>query len=146
MSELKPTNHKAELLLDAVAEGHVAEVLAMESVAGCSTTFDPGWEVDPFGGVASLCQPMEADLYGCSDPCWWPAQVPDTMGTYPAGMRASRRRRATGASSIPCFPRSEQESQDVIGMAASDPDREFRMGFVAGRGAAAVRGRARGRG
>jgi len=83
MSELKPTNQKAELLLDAVAEGHVAEVLAMETVAGCATTFDPGWEVDPFGGVASLCQPMEADLYGCSDPCWWPAQVPDTMGTYP---------------------------------------------------------------
>ena len=54
MSELKPTNHKAELLLEAVAEGHVAEVLAMESVAGCATTFDPGWEVDPFGGVASL--------------------------------------------------------------------------------------------
>jgi len=75
MSELKPTNHKAELLLEAVAEGHVAEVLAMETVAGCSTTFDPGWEVDPFGGVASLCQPMEADLYGCSDPCWWPAQL-----------------------------------------------------------------------
>jgi len=76
MSELKPTNHKAELLLDAVADGHVAEVLAMETVAGCTTVFDPGWEVDPFGGVASLCQPMEA--------CWWPAQVPDTMGTYPA--------------------------------------------------------------
>ncbi len=83
MSELKPTNRKAELLLDAVAEGHVPEVLAMETVAGCATTFDPGWEVDPFGGVASLCQPMEADLYGCSDPCWWPAQVPDTMNTYP---------------------------------------------------------------
>jgi hypothetical protein len=26
---------------------------------------------------------MEADLYGCSDPCWWPAQVPDTINTYP---------------------------------------------------------------
>jgi hypothetical protein len=26
---------------------------------------------------------MEADLYGCADPCWWPAQVPDTMNTYP---------------------------------------------------------------
>jgi len=51
MSELKPTNRKAELLLEAVAEGHVAEVLAMETVAGCATTFDPGWEVDPFGGV-----------------------------------------------------------------------------------------------
>lgn len=26
---------------------------------------------------------MEADLYGCADPCWWPTQVPDTMSTYP---------------------------------------------------------------
>jgi hypothetical protein len=26
---------------------------------------------------------MEADLYGCSDPCWWPAQVPDTLHNYP---------------------------------------------------------------
>jgi hypothetical protein len=26
---------------------------------------------------------MEADLYGCSDPCWWPTQVPDNMSTYP---------------------------------------------------------------
>jgi len=25
---------------------------------------------------------MEAALYGCSDPCWWPAQVPDMMSTY----------------------------------------------------------------
>ena len=55
----------------------------MQTVAGCTATFDPGWEVDPFGGVAGLCQPMEADLYGCTDPCWWPAQVPDTMNTYP---------------------------------------------------------------
>jgi len=83
MSGMKPTNKKAELLLEAAAAGHVPEVVAMETVAGCATTFDPGWEVDPFGGVASLCQPMEADLYGCSDPCWWPAQVPDTMNTYP---------------------------------------------------------------
>ena len=43
MSELKPTNRKAELLLDAASEGHTAEVLAMESVSGCATTFDPGW-------------------------------------------------------------------------------------------------------
>ena len=83
MSGLKSVNHKADLLLEAAESGHVEEVSAMETVAGCVTTFDPGWEVDPFGGVASLCQPMEADLYGCSDPCWWPAQVPDTMNTYP---------------------------------------------------------------
>ena len=68
MSGMKPVNRKAELLLDAAEAGHVKEVVAMETVAGCATTFDPGWEVDPFGGVASLCQPMEADLYGCSDP------------------------------------------------------------------------------
>jgi hypothetical protein len=26
---------------------------------------------------------MEADLYGCADPCWWPAQVPDIANSYP---------------------------------------------------------------
>jgi hypothetical protein len=83
MSELKPTNRKAELVLAAAKSDDLAEVYAMDTVAGCASTFDPGWEVDQFGGVASLCQPMEADLYGCSDPCWWPAQVPDTMQTYP---------------------------------------------------------------
>ncbi len=25
---------------------------------------------------------MEADLYCCADPCWWPAQVPDTLHNY----------------------------------------------------------------
>lgn len=83
MTRLKPVNKKAELLKKASEEGHLEEVVAMDIVAGCSTTFDPGWEVDPFGGISALCQPMEADLYGCSDPCWWPAQVPDTIGTYP---------------------------------------------------------------
>jgi hypothetical protein len=81
---MKPLNEKAARVQQAVAENRMDEVRAMQTVtAGCATTLDPGWEVDPFGGVASLCQPMEADLYGCSDPCWWPAQVPDTMVTYP---------------------------------------------------------------
>ena len=81
---MKPLNQKAELVLRAAAEQKMDEVRAMQTVtAGCTVTFDPGWEVDFFGGVASLCQPMEADLYGCSDPCWWPAQVPDTMVTFP---------------------------------------------------------------
>lgn len=77
---MKPLNQKAERVQQAAAEGQMEEVRAMQTVtAGCATTFDPGWEVDPFGGLAALCQPMEADLYGCSDPCWWPAQVPDIM-------------------------------------------------------------------
>jgi len=83
MKHLKPINEKARQLDRAADAGTLDEVRPMQTVAGCATTFDPGWETDPFGGVANLCQPMEADLYGCSDPCWWPAQVPDTINTYP---------------------------------------------------------------
>ena len=84
MKHLNPINRKARLIDDALDQGKMEEVRAMQTViAGCSSTLDPGWEIAPFGGVAGLCQPMEADLYGCSDPCWWPAQVPDTMNTYP---------------------------------------------------------------
>lgn len=83
MKHLKPLNKKAHEIDRALDEGLADEVYAMQVVAPCTTSFDPGWEVDPFGGVSALCQPMEADLYGCSDPCWWPAQVPDTINTYP---------------------------------------------------------------
>lgn len=83
MKHLKPLNQKAQLLEDAAKKGEVDDVVAMQTVVGCTPTTDPGWEVDMFGSVAGLCQPMEADLYGCSDPCWWPAQVPDMMNTYP---------------------------------------------------------------
>ena len=83
MKRLKPVNAKAEAFAKAAAEGGKEEVFLMQNMAGCTATLDPGWEVDPFGGVASLCQPMEADLYGCADPCWWPAQVADTLNTYP---------------------------------------------------------------
>lgn len=83
MKHLKALNQKAKILEEAAKENKVDEVVAMSSVVGCTATVDPGWEVDVFGGVSGLCQPMEADLYGCADPCWWPAQVPDTMILYP---------------------------------------------------------------
>lgn len=83
MKHLKPLNAKAGLMDAARSAEERAEVVAMQPVIGCSSTTDPGWEVDAFGGVAGLCQPMEADLYGCADPCWWPAQVPDVMVSYP---------------------------------------------------------------
>ena len=79
MGLFKPLNPKADLLNKSIKDGKEKEVVAMQSIVGCTSTFDPGWEVDAFGGVAGLCQPMESDLYGCADPCWWPAQVPDTM-------------------------------------------------------------------
>lgn len=83
MKHLTPINRKAQQLEAALKDDTTQDVMAMTTVAGCSATIDPGWEVDVFGGVASLCQPMEADLYGCADPCWWPAQVPDLSSTYP---------------------------------------------------------------
>ncbi len=49
---------------------------------GCTTVLDPGIELDSSGGAASLCSPWEADLYGCAEPCYWPAQVPDII-THP---------------------------------------------------------------
>jgi len=79
MKHLKPLNRKAKKLDQAVQEDNLEEVMAMQATAGCTSVADPGWEVDAFGGLSNLCQPMEADLYGCTDPCWWPAQVPDTM-------------------------------------------------------------------
>lgn len=82
MKRLHALNRKAVQLEQAIEGGQLDEVYAMQTVAGCSTTLDPGWEIDPFGGVAGLCQPMEADLYGCSDPCWWPAQVADTLNSH----------------------------------------------------------------
>ncbi len=83
MKHLKALNAKAKLLDATASADEVQEVVAMQTVVGCTSTTDPGWEVDAFGSVAGLCQPMEADLYGCADPCWWPAPVPDLMNTYP---------------------------------------------------------------
>lgn len=83
MNRMKPLNRKAHQIETAPDDEAVEKVVSMTAaVAGCATTFDPGWELDPFLGVAGLCQPMEADLYGCADPCWWPAQVPDTLHNY----------------------------------------------------------------
>jgi len=87
MKHSKPINDKARRLAKQVEGGKKtegeADVKAMQWLpAGCASTFDPGWEVDPWGGVVGLCQPMESDLYGCSGPCWWPAQVPDTLVNY----------------------------------------------------------------
>ena len=60
-------------------------VVAQQSgpTMGCAVLFAPGWETDAFWGVFSLCHPWQRDIYGCSEDCWWPAQVPDTMTSYP---------------------------------------------------------------
>ena len=45
MKHLKPITPKAKLLEEALKEGNANEVVAMSSVVGCVTTFDPGNEV-----------------------------------------------------------------------------------------------------
>ena len=52
MKHLKSLNKKAQRL-DA-AEGKpeaIEEVVAMQTVVGCTATTDPGWEIDAFGGA-----------------------------------------------------------------------------------------------
>lgn len=83
MKRLIPLNDRARHLAAREGETAAGEAVLMNNVVGCTTTFDPGWELDAFGGLSSLCHPMEADLYGCTDPCWWPAQLADTMNTSP---------------------------------------------------------------
>ncbi|MCM2252464.1 MAG: quinohemoprotein amine dehydrogenase subunit gamma [Ramlibacter sp.] len=82
MKRLIPLNEKARGLAAPGAVDAGAATL-MSNVVGCTTTFDPGWELDAFGGLSNLCQPVEADLYGCTDPCWWPAQLADGLNTQP---------------------------------------------------------------
>ncbi len=107
MKHLKPVNRKAADLSEAAANNQADEVIAMQSVAGCTTTTDPGWEIDAFGSVTSLCQPMESDLYGCADPCWWPAQVPDMMNTYPDWNKDATNSKQGWSNLGDVFPKSD---------------------------------------
>jgi hypothetical protein len=86
MNHVRPLNRKARLV-EANAKQREkagsADVRALQAMPlGCSLIFDPGWETDSAGGVSGLCQPVEADLYGCYDDCWWPAQVPDQLTNH----------------------------------------------------------------
>jgi len=81
MKHVRAVNRKARMMTRAVAHDS-GDVRALQNPLGCSLIFDPGWETDAAGGVTGLCQPVEADLYGCYDDCWWPAQVPDQLTNY----------------------------------------------------------------
>lgn len=85
MDHVRALNKKARLLEERAEQRNIRkeeDVVALQSPLGCSLIFDPGWETDSSGGVTGLCQPVEADLYGCYDDCWWPAQVPDQLTNH----------------------------------------------------------------
>jgi hypothetical protein len=92
MKHLKPLNQKARKMDAARREADLAskrgkpDIRALQQAPqlplGCSLILDPGWEADASGQVTGLCQPMEADLYGCYDECWWPAQLPDQLTSF----------------------------------------------------------------
>lgn len=81
MKHLQPLNRAAERLEAKSDDGAQVEAM-MPFPIGCTTALDPGVEVDAAGGVSTLCVPWEADLYGCAEPCYWPAQIPD-VNTHP---------------------------------------------------------------
>src|SRR4029453_4156016 len=90
---LTPINQKARRVVDYVAQQHTAEkkdVVALQQgpqqphfPLGGSPPFYPGWEADPTGGPAGLCQPVERDIFDCHLGCFWPAQVPDQLNHAP---------------------------------------------------------------
>jgi hypothetical protein len=90
MKHLRALNRKARRIDDIVISRR-QDVVALQGQpapdthipTGCSLAFSPGWEVDWAGGTAGLCQPVERDLYGCYFSCFWPAQVPDHVNSYP---------------------------------------------------------------
>jgi hypothetical protein len=94
MEHLKPLNKKARKIEAAARQqahpgspvGSKPDVRALQQAPqlplGCALIFDPGWEADGSGQMTGLCQPMEADLYGCYDECWWPAQLPDQLTSF----------------------------------------------------------------
>ena len=92
MKHLKAANRKAEAVKatvekaavqKGVVQAVVEDVVGMAQPVGCTTIFNPGWEANPWGGVSSMCAPMEADLLSCANLCWWPAQVPDSLQNSP---------------------------------------------------------------
>ena len=87
MKHLKAANGKARAVIASVAQTKSntveEDVVGMAQPIGCTTIFNPGWEANPWGGVSSMCAPMEADLLSCSNLCWWPAQVPDSLHNAP---------------------------------------------------------------
>jgi hypothetical protein len=96
MKHLRAVNQKARRIEDfvsQVAAQNDEDVVALQRGGGpqgrphvpmgCSLVFSPGWEVDSAGGTAGLCQPVERDLYDCYISCFWPAQVPDHLNSYP---------------------------------------------------------------
>ena len=86
---MKPINTKAKKIRNRKPKPASEDVVAMQQVpAGCSTVFDPAWEITAWGGTNGMCAPMEADILACATPCWWPAQVPDTMMNAPGWVSA----------------------------------------------------------
>jgi hypothetical protein len=91
MKHLKPRNHKAEQVEASQTQDQTQDqddVVGMNQPVGCTTIFNPGWEANPWGGTNGMCAPVEADLLGCANACWWPAQVPDSLQNYPEWAKA----------------------------------------------------------
>ncbi len=82
MKHLRAINLKARWMEERGESAQAARTMA-DIPFGCTTTQNPGWEVDTTGGTYGLCTPVERDLYDCYHSCYWPAQTPDALTNYP---------------------------------------------------------------
>ena len=106
VKHMKPLNEKAALRGRRAARRQARRGASpMQTVRGLLGDHStPAGRSIRSAASADLCQPMEADLYGCSDPCWWPAQVPDTMNTYPDWNKGADSARRDWRKLGPTFP------------------------------------------
>lgn len=92
MKHVKPVNRKAKKLERERRKAQELERKEREAAPvveaqgtipfmhTCTSVFNPGYEVDAWGGANQLCTPIETDLFGTTDMyCWWPGQAPDTI-------------------------------------------------------------------
>ncbi len=87
MKHVKPVNRKAaklERLRKREAREEAKPVVEAQGsipfMHTCTSVFNPGYEIDAYGGMNQLCTPIETDLFGTTDMyCWWPGQAPDTI-------------------------------------------------------------------
>jgi hypothetical protein len=83
-TELKALNKRAKKLEEPEVFGMTELAWPPDMPLGCTTVLDTGWETNP-RAVTPIgnCAPSGRDFGSCAGPCWWPAQVPDSITNFP---------------------------------------------------------------
>jgi hypothetical protein len=83
VKEIKAINKRARRLEEREVFGMQDNVMTSMPI-GCTTIFDTGWETNPRPETpVGNCVSSARDFVSCSGACWWPAQTPDGIITFP---------------------------------------------------------------